>query len=401
MTRFLVGLFTHHLVTKIVSLLLAIVLFVFVQQSISETQRIERIVIALQLSPEQEKTKVLLNEYVVLRDITVSGLRESLTREMSALRAQGFRIEKTIDDDFLKRHPMEDGIVFNAALCREEGIPWELGTDFELRIEEPPALQIEPREEITLRPTLSEAELKKLDLPADYKFTRTGPLVWGKPSSIAVSGPSSALPEGDRDQPFQLYVKIDLLKNALDQAESLPQAREARSVTGIDWIRSGFKPELHRHIRIEEPSGMTTENVSEAITYTVPLEFQRKPIRLRIPMHLVTSRNGITRARLESGEFDRVGAVGIADPDPPVENLDTVVLPLEVTSDWIGREEELAGYLVLVVDLTQHTGGDAQMIVAPIHLKALTEAPPGLLNEVRLQRSEEPDLPAFRFRASQ
>ena len=55
MRQFIVGLLTHHFVTKLVSLLLAIVLFVFVQQSISETQRIERLFIQFELDSDLDE----------------------------------------------------------------------------------------------------------------------------------------------------------------------------------------------------------------------------------------------------------------------------------------------------------------------------------------------------------
>ena len=157
MIQFLIGLFTDHVVTKIVSLLLAVVLFVFVQQSISETERIEQLVITFELSAELDKTWVLLDERVVIKDLTITGLREALARQISALRqGGGFRYKKVIDEEFLRLHQPQNGIKITAALCRTEGIPWQLGKDFELKIESPPTLKIEPRANRTLRPRLSE-----------------------------------------------------------------------------------------------------------------------------------------------------------------------------------------------------------------------------------------------------
>ena len=48
----ILGIFSRHLVTKFVALLLAIVLFVFTQQGISDTQLIKEINIHFELSPE-------------------------------------------------------------------------------------------------------------------------------------------------------------------------------------------------------------------------------------------------------------------------------------------------------------------------------------------------------------
>ena len=47
MKAFFVGLFTGHLITKVVSLLLAIVLFVFTQQNLSDSQRIDQLTLRL------------------------------------------------------------------------------------------------------------------------------------------------------------------------------------------------------------------------------------------------------------------------------------------------------------------------------------------------------------------
>jgi len=401
MSRFLIGLFTHHVVTKIVSLLLAIVLFVFVQQSISETQRIERLTIRFELTPELDKQWVLLENEVVIKDLSVSGLRESLTREMSALRSkEGFRFKMTIDGKFLGRHPPENGIVIDAALCRQEDIPWPLGQDFELRIENPPTLAIEGRKEIAMRPRLSEEMKERLKLPEGYKFELTGPVVFNEPRAIAFSGPASALPEGADDSILDLFVKIDPLKQALDKVESEQQARDPLFVAGIDWEKSGFKIDQLRYVRVEQPSDVSMKTLAGALSYTCSVETRRVPLVLTIPLQYKTAADSITQRSILADEYTFTGAAGIIAPKPTIDAYRTVAIDLEVTPRWLDHKDELAGYLALLVDLTAGKKGDP-LIAAPISLLTIGNAPPGLLGEVRLARGADPSPEEFRFKKTQ
>ena len=394
MRQFIVGLLTHHVVTKIVSLLLAVVLFVFVQQSISETQRIEELVIEFDLSAEAAKKWVLIEDTVVLKDVTVRGLREILTREMSALRSkQGFRFKKRIDDDFLKRYPPANGIEINAALCRAEGIPWQLGKDFELGIEDPPRLDIKGRENRTLRPTFSEDVENDLKLPAGFRFVRQGPAVLElkEVPTISVSGPGDALPPEDAESVLPLYVKIRPLREVLEGAGTESEARANHPIAEIDWEASGFAPDRLQFVRVESPR-VGKVDLKAMLSYTCAVEIRRQPLLLTVPLLFLTGGKQLVE---EKYRFE--GAVGVKNPNLSMDGIRTVDIDLEVTPRWKAQAEELKKFLAIEVDFAA-AQEDADRINAPIALRPAPNAPVGLLNEVRLARGDDPDAPAFRFR---
>ncbi|MHC4940177.1 MAG: hypothetical protein ACYTHK_14610 [Planctomycetota bacterium] len=399
MKDFLIGLFTHHVVTKIVSLLLAVVLFVFVQQSISETRRIERLVVEFELSAELDKTWVLLDKEVVLTDITVRGLRETLAREMSALRSkEGFRIKKIIDEDFISKYKPQNGVVINAALCRAEGIPWELGKDFELRIEDAPTLQLFGRVNRTLRPALSPEMTKLLDLPADFKFVRTGDIEFQEPLTISVSGPTAALPSAAPDAVLDLFVNIEPLEEELAAVESESEARGLRYVVdSIDWKRSGFDTGLLDHVRAESPAA-STQYLHLELTYTVPVEMRREKLeKLAIPLRFTTDATHIQWDQLVAKEFRYIGATGLSVPKPPVDGkFQQVTIDLEVIPLWKGRKDELEKFLALEIDFTAAIE-DSGRIEAPIFLRATRDAPARLLSEVRLAHGDTNEPENFLF----
>ncbi|MHC4847420.1 MAG: YbbR-like domain-containing protein [Planctomycetota bacterium] len=399
MRQFIVGLLTHHFVTKLVSLLLAIVLFVFVQQSISETQRIERLTIQFVLEAELDKTKVLLDGNIVLKDVTVRGLRETLTREMAALRSkEGFRIVQRIDAEFLRKYEQEGGIVIDAGFCRAEGIPWQLGKDYELEIKDPPTLKLVERLNRTLRPELTEEMRKRLQLPDGYKFVVSGPPVFLEPRAISVSGPASGLPPANADEILPLYVNVRELRQDLDKVGTESEARAPLVVDSIDWERSGFKPDLLKFVYIEQPI-VSQDALNVALTYVCPVEIRRVSLpKLVITLQILSDSKHLNRKQLVNGEYEYSGANGRVVPKPGMDtkNFASVAIDLEVIPEWKDKAEELARYLALVVDFTS-TEEVAGRVEAPIALRATRDAPARLLSEVRLARGDT-DIPeAFLF----
>ncbi|MHC4849525.1 MAG: hypothetical protein ACYTEG_13860 [Planctomycetota bacterium] len=399
MRQFIVGLLTHHFVTKLVSLLLAIVLFVFVQQSISETQRIERLFIQFELDSDLDETKVLLDGNIVLKDVTVRGLRETLTREMAALRSkEGFRIVKRINAEFLRKYEQDGGIVIDVAFCRAEGIPWQLGKDYELEIKDPPTLKVVERLNRTLRPELTEDMRKRLQLPDGYKFVVSGPPVFQEPRAISVSGPASGLPKAKDDEILPLYVNVRELRQDLDKVGTESEARAPLVVDSIDWERSGFKADLLKFVYIEQPI-VSQDALNESLTYVCPVEIRRVSLpKLVIPLRFTSDSRHISREQLVKGEYEYSGANGlvVSKPTMDTKKFANVAIDLEVIPEWRDKTEELARYLALVVDFTD-TEEIAGRVEAPIQLRATRDAPARLLNEVRLARGDTDTSESFLF----
>ncbi|MHC4954860.1 MAG: hypothetical protein ACYTGZ_13320 [Planctomycetota bacterium] len=263
MKSLLIGIFTHHVVTKVVSLLLAIVLFVVTQQSISDTQRIEELTIKFELDAESSKLWVLLNDTVVVRNMMVTGLRKDLVDNIGSLSRDSFVVTKVLSTNFIRDNRVEGEIRVDAKLCAQERIPWELGEDFTVELKEsPPALLIQQRIERTFRPTLADAMEERLTLPESSRFRGpAGALLiqpkWVTPdgveiTAINISGPANALPgppEGDALLPLKIRVRA---LSALLSGKSPADARGPLPIASIDWEGSGCRPSSLLHVTAPE-----------------------------------------------------------------------------------------------------------------------------------------------------
>lgn len=396
------GIFTRHVVTKFVALMLAIVLFVFTQQGISDTQLIKQVTIHFELSKAANKTWVLLKEDVVLRDMTVQGLRDTLTREIAGLRGLDFRKTLVIDEEFLRRHSTGQPIVMDAAFCETEEIPWKLDRDFRLVVHEPTTLQIARRVNRTFRPVMTEETLALLDLPENYKFRGRGGAArptfeWVGATVIAVTGPEDALPPENEDKStLPLYILIRPLTELLQGADTLAEARDTLPIDGIDWERSGFKSKLINHVVIERPSSSRIALRNE-IWIRCDLEEQRVALSLKLSIQFLTNSESLNHTDLVGKKYSLVGKVGmwgtIFDHD---ENWELVEgFDLKVAQTWSKKSSELEKYLSVRIDFT-NAEKRGKTIVVPVELIRI-DGPTDLSDTVRIARNDSNDPPALEF----
>ncbi|MEM8884865.1 MAG: hypothetical protein AAGD14_12405 [Planctomycetota bacterium] len=398
MKDFLLGIFTDNIVTKLVSLLLAIVLFVFTQQSISETQIIEKLTIEFELSREVDRNWVLTRESVELRDIRVTGLREILTREIAGLRAAGFRKKLLIDDAFLVRHDPEQGVVLDAAFCRAEDIPWELARDFELKMaDQIVKLPLERRLNLTLTPRLRADQREKLILPADSDFqwpnNEPGELVWpDELASISISGPKSSLPENLPDK-LEIYVEIEPLALLLRDATTLEEANGSFPIKSIDWDGAGIN--IRRGVRIEQPA-MKVDTLQEVLTFRCNLEPRRSTVEVSLQLRFFNPDAG--PAPLE--EYVLRGLIGakstVLNHDEDWSQVKH--FPLEVPRSLEGREEEIESKVQLVLDFANAEVRDNTLLVRlsltvdptlPEGVRIATDDDPGTTLGLRFDKKPE------------
>jgi len=348
-SQFVRGLLTGHFVSKVVSLLLAIVLFVFVQQSISDTQTIDELTIRFELAPSEQAGWVLNNSTVVLKNLRVSGLRKHLAVEIGSLRRDEFIVTKIVTKRFIEKYrgEREVPIRIDAELLRAENIPWEFGEDFQLELKHPGILDIERRRERTFRPTLSPEQQSFLTLDESSQFRAADgglevQLEWVQPSgepitTISISGPKSLLPERVQgsDEALPLYVKIQRLSETLRDL-TLLQARAPIRIVQIDWGASGIRNP--NRLYVQAPIAESTDSLSsQTLNFRCDLRLRPSKLEVTLPLTFsipapgegVLTMEAIARDFTISGRIK--GALGIPKGDAITTWTRVVRLELKVT----------------------------------------------------------------------
>ena len=410
MKQFLVGLFTHHIVTKVVSLLLAIVLFVFTQQGISDTQRIDQLTIEFELDESARKGYMLLGNKVTLTGIEISGLRRELVLRSEELRRAGWHMKKVIDLDFVQRHRQGDKeIRIDAEFCRHEQIPWTLGENFRLELKRPGLLVIDRIVNRTFRPVLSAEELAKFRLSEASPFRGLGGALdvipefvtaKGNPiEAIAVSGPDSSLPPTSGDEMLKLYIRVRPLTEMLAGKTTLSAARAPHAILDIDWVRSGCTQVDLLRVNApqqESPAALrdSTLNVRCADLILNPIELQ-----VTLPVRFTTSPGGWTRERIATeykdfGSKDGVTKFQTLPPNAGIDGWTTVSqLLIKALPQWAGREKEIEELFAIEIDLAgivaENTAKPDRLEI-PVRLRARTSASEArkALNDDEIQRAE-------------
>ena len=393
MIEAITGMFTRHLVTKFVSLLLAIVLFVFTQQGISDTQPIDELEVRFELTPEASKTWVLLERRVQLRDIKVRGLRDTLTLQFAGLRGTDFRKNLVIDEEFLRTYQVDGPILLDPDFCRDEHIPWEMGRDFELIIPKPyKQLNIAPRVNRTFRPALTPEMAAMLDLPSDFKFLGPGgaarpPITWDLGRAIAISGPEDALPPEPTDGGvLPLYVNISALQELLRDKDTLGEARGSLPIESIDWARSDVS--MLRHIRVEAPN-VSREYLFREIFFRVDVEERRDTLRIALPIKFGTDAKSFARPDLTGGKISFLVTEGMSSQLFQHDDGWSLVsdFELDVAQTWTTRADELKKFLAVTIDFSRAKTLGEQVVV-PIRLERLG-GPADIVDMVRITRAAD------------
>jgi hypothetical protein len=388
MMKFLHGLFTTHVVTKVVSLLLASVLFVFTQQSISDEQTIDELTITFKLAPDLEQRYVLDNEQVVLKQLKVSGLRRDLAVEIGSLRRADFVITKVVTEQFIRDYRPDNSatVVIDADLLRAEALPWDFGQDFQLELKRPGKLEIERLRDVTFRPVLSDAMKAELRLPESSAFRAAdGSLQidpeWVQPNgaaigAISISGPSSLLPQIDPEsnEVPPLYIRVPNLAEIL-RGRTLAEAREPIKISEIMWSASGIGDPSRLYVRA--PLSESPKSLEKA-TLHFRCDLKLTPTRIQVTLPFAFSTRGtgeLTLAafatqysylgRKERSRFDAQPSPG----RPITEWTEVVNLDLEVAATWKDREADLKKLFFLEIDIANAAKVTEKRLEVPLRLK--------------------------------
>jgi len=392
MTKFLHDLFTTHLVTKVVSLLLASVLFVFTQQSISDEQTIDLLTIRFELDPDLQQQWVLNNKQVVLEQVKVSGLRRDLAVETSSLRRADFVITKIVNAQFIRDYRPDDGrvILIDADLLRAEDLPWELGEDFQLELKRPGRLDVERLREVTFRPMLTDEMKAELRLPESSPFRSTDGALqivpeWVQPNgaeidAISISGPSSLLPQIDQDsnEVPALYIRVPNLESVLQSRRTLAEAREPIKIVEILWAASGIGDPSRLSVRaplFESPKSLE----SATLHFRCDVKLTPTKIQITLPVAFSTSAAGELTLSAFSKKYSYFGRAGVSlfdvqpsSANPVTEWITVVNLDLEVAESWKDRQAELTDLFFLEIDIANATKVTAKRLDVPLRLKPRT-----------------------------
>ena len=409
MKAFFIGLFTSHVVTKIVSLLLAIVLFVFTQQGISDTQRIDQLTIEFELDEDARTQNVVLGGPVTLTGLEISGLRKELVLRSEELRRAGWRMKKTIDAEFVRRHrkgKIGIEIVIDAEFCRREQIPWELPKSFSLELKKPGLLRIDRLTNRTFRPELSPDDVAKVTLPESSRFRGPGGALAIEPEfvtpagvpidAIAIKGPQSMLPERSGDEPLPLYIRVDSLSELLRSRTTPLEARAPLDIAGIDWAKSGCSSlEL---LRVEAPQQESPDALRASTLKVRCPGLVLNPIELSVtlPVRFATAPGGWTRDRIDQ-EYDLLGprdGKTKFQPLPQGAGISTWTevsqFAIKALPQWAADKEKIESLFAVEIDLGGAIKRSDDRLEIPVRLRSLgsTSEAADALREEAVRRTE-------------
>lgn len=391
----LLGLFTRHLATKILSLILAVVLLGFVQKNLSGDRQLRAVVLNFRLGSDIEATHVLLTPRVQLRGLRITGLRSrvdavaqrfTLANEVAIildrefLRAtagyqEGQRVVLRIDREFFRIHP---------AVLGE-------GVDLSTEVESPPTVEVDTSEsrlfEVVADPaTPSERLVPAADGPFTPPAGARAVAIRFDPPQVLLRGPRSYLPQAKPDgPPSPLYVEVPDLSKRSD----LREGENSIPVDRIDWTMSGVNAEGLAFLQLGRPGRSTAETLGVRALFSLEArnvveEIPELPFQMR-GFDLLAE----TPSILERYEIRASGLANFETADLAKGICRRV--KVEMSRTLQARRNELRERLVLVVDLEnrRQTEGDFD---APVYLDVRDARDPEarrILQAVRLAGKAE------------
>ncbi|MCK6459000.1 MAG: hypothetical protein L6Q95_03805 [Planctomycetes bacterium] len=287
---FFMGLFTRHLVTKILALLLSIGLFGFVQASLTATQEITRLVLVPSIAEEIRDKYVLLSRPFVVNGLTIRGEQSKVEGLARLYRStdQRLPIDQRILRDY-ERNRSDTGVFeipIDAKLFRDEVL---FGKDVTVeRIEAGKVIQVA---EIATKPARVEVAAALQGLThADYE----GKLTFVPNMTAAeIRGPKHAFLKDT----VRIVINVQKIGDRISAAAN-PIVGETGTLAieglcEIDWKQGDISSDLQEYLRIT-PEGGSPLPVTEfrqrlAVSCVVTkrqetITLPEIPIQIRYPM---------------------------------------------------------------------------------------------------------------------
>jgi hypothetical protein len=387
---FIWGLFAHHIGTKILSLLLAVLLFVFVQQSGRGETVIAEITLRFKLSEELQADYVLLDSEVRLSEVRIQGKR-SVIEEVAREYALDNTREVTITRAFLGTHARGNRIEITSRLIRDiesRQIDVVAGLDGQrIRFDD----KVQRAYEVVLAP--DQADKLRLGKDSPYlpmEEDSDSVSVSFSIEEVLIEGPSSAFTSSNQKQ---LLIRIPDLDKALRNKQPADDGLVELPVTTdgghVDWVPSGINPDLTGYLVLIDGTREMTDRVFES---ALQLEFH---VRAQVVSKSLDV--GIVVRQSLGGDFDVLGRDVLSNlmNENDLQKR-KVNLPLRMPAALAERLEELGKNLVLVIDVTRGHETETGEFEVPLYLD-FRDRSKGKLEDLRRIRIDIEDEPKAAF----
>jgi len=369
---FLLDLFTRHLGTKFLSLILSVVLFAFVLQTLSDEREISHLRLRFAIEDELGKRFVVMTANIDLRKLVIRGIRAKV-EDMEQQFKQNRDVDIRISDDFLRRYATDVSgrtpvrIPINREFFRQLQI-LRGGVELKEEIAPSPILELEPRGTVRLRviphPDFPQDTL--LDGESAYEAPGGGRQVQilFRPESVEVSGPAKSLP---RAAGAQLKVKIRSVSGILRLRR--PEAGKTKVsgvVDQVDWAANDFRG---------DPALLTVLGLPrsrpDALAQQLEFDFEVQPQRdtrdaPNLPILLLNAPGQLDQ---EIGFLKRHRAEGVGF-SLTIEHIRRGVCPLiKISGPKSLMTDEVMADLQLVIDVANAEPYNEVTLQAPIFLR--------------------------------
>ncbi|MFQ5845447.1 MAG: hypothetical protein ACE5JG_10730 [Planctomycetota bacterium] len=291
------GLFTQHVGTKFLALLLAVLLFTTVHGGLSDEKEYD-ITLNFTLDAELDSKWVLLTPTVEIAGLAVRGSRRRLDVWAQNLGPKA-EIEMFIDEEFLRRYAKAGSDLLSIRLdpdffTRHALLPEKIT----VRAVPPGVgpLQLDARIGVTLKIGIPPEEEAFLELDPSIPFSpaaaggalptrRVKPVF--EPRQVELSGPRYVLGEFENRPGQPLYVQVadvnDLIRERMRTVVAEKETIRA-GIQRISWRISGIETGLG-FLRVENPRGSVAD-LAGAIRFEFDIQQTRKKATARdLPLH--------------------------------------------------------------------------------------------------------------------
>ncbi|MHC4222642.1 MAG: YbbR-like domain-containing protein [Planctomycetota bacterium] len=369
---FILGLFTRHLGTKAMALLLAFVVYVIVLEQLSGTRELERLTLVFELGEELQDEYVLLDRVLVLENLKLHGPRKTLDPQANLLgqaderllnlnadELQPYMDNKIIivDEDFFRAMEIVGADIVVSNLPNTAFIRFDRLTGASLTL----ALADGMKENLTVEPDNEWEGTLQGGRLIDYRIV---------PSSLELRGPASYI----KTRGGTLEVDIGKVDDFLRRYKGNGEPRIP--VTGFNWAKAKISAAGLAHLWVLD--GATPVNELKVF-----LEFdvvpRRKEFKIDLPIHYNVGKEGM---QFLKDNYECIGPRGpIRFDQSAFEDAVCGDFVLEVEAAL--KPEELKT-LILVLDVANRRQ-EGEDLVIPVRLRAA----PDLLARVRIKMSLE------------
>ncbi|MHC4957408.1 MAG: hypothetical protein ACYTGN_03460 [Planctomycetota bacterium] len=311
MMRFLIGVFTEHVATKFMALLLAIVLFAVVQQQLQSTESIDTIQLEFELAAELREDWTVMTKVVTLLDVKVTGRTSKLEIELKRLKQRPTQ-QIEIDERFLNAYPNKRNIRIDEQFLHDHDV---LPIDIELAGERVvlESLRIERNEPVTIEIVLAAGMEERTRLRDDNPFEGTLEAAKRVDARFSIVSLKARAPEsvfeGDTNK-LKLHVTIRDVDTYLKDDYVGTGGQVTMPIDGFDWKASqirGTTFATEGRFRIDGEWRVFDE-MKRAINLIFEVSPKKEDVEAKLPIHYDVGPD----------KFDPLEGYRVRGPDGPI-----------------------------------------------------------------------------------